>query len=44
VAKPQPPKKGMGEFLLYVDELSLSWDNLYFDRLTAGKLIEEGYK
>jgi hypothetical protein len=32
----------MREFLLYVDELSLSWDNLYIDRLTAGKIIEEG--
>ena len=41
-AKPVPPEKGLREFLLYVDELSLSWDNLYIDRLKARAIILEG--
>jgi hypothetical protein len=29
----------MREFLLYVDELSSSWDMLYMDRLKAGEFV-----
>jgi hypothetical protein len=44
VSKPKPPREGMREFLLYVDELSVSWDNLYEDRTRAGEIIREGLK
>jgi hypothetical protein len=40
VAKPMPPRTGMKEFLVYVDELSVSWDNLYADRLKAGAYLK----
>jgi hypothetical protein len=41
VVKPVPPRQGEAAFLKYVDELSVSWDNLYKDRLKAGAYLEE---
>jgi hypothetical protein len=42
VAKPRPPREGMREFLEYVNDLSLSWDMLYEDRLKARRAMEGG--
>jgi hypothetical protein len=42
VKKPVPPVKGMAGFLLYVDELSVSWDNLHADRMKAREAIIRG--
>jgi hypothetical protein len=44
VAKPVPPRRGMKEFLIYVDDLSSSWDNLYIDRMKAREIMEGDVK
>ena len=41
VKKFVPPKTGLSDFLIYADALSVSWDNLYLDRLRARKIMEE---
>jgi hypothetical protein len=41
VTKPLPPRRGMREFLIYVNDLSVSWDNLYADRLKAREIMED---
>jgi hypothetical protein len=40
VQKPFPPPGGMQEFLMYVDELSESWNALYMDRMKAREHME----
>ena len=44
VKKPVPPKTGRSDVLIYADALSVSWDNLYLDRLNARQIIGEGLR